>query len=245
MPRERVQALLFSTELARGRKPRSSYRQLVLTNGARLSVRTRELAGDDIRATTLTGASVRIPMRALAAINVYNGPAVYLSDLTPQTYEHTPYLGVRWPLANDHSVAGGDLRLGGGDLRQGHRHAQPQPRDYARFRRGHAVRGGRRVGRRYRPVAATCTIQVLADGKPLLDLPVGAGRIGDPPKPLRLPLPAGAKELTLFVDFGRGGDVQDHVDWADARIIVGGPAAPLNAGRNSRRRPLDGTAGPH
>ena len=29
----------------------------------------------------------------------------------------------------------------------------------------------------------------------------------------------GARELTLAVEFGRGGDVQDHVDWVDARLI--------------------------
>ena len=29
----------------------------------------------------------------------------------------------------------------------------------------------------------------------------------------------GAKELTLVVEFGPGGDIRDHVDWADARII--------------------------
>ena len=30
---------------------------------------------------------------------------------------------------------------------------------------------------------------------------------------------AGAKELTLVVEFGSGGDVCDHVDWADARLV--------------------------
>jgi hypothetical protein len=29
----------------------------------------------------------------------------------------------------------------------------------------------------------------------------------------------GVKELTLEVDFGRRGDVQGHVDWADARLL--------------------------
>ena len=66
-------------------------------------------------------------------------------------------------------------------------------------------------------------VQVLADGKPLVT-PAPELNAADPPRELRLPLPAGAKELTLLVEFGRGGDVQDHVDWADARIIVGGPA---------------------
>ena len=29
----------------------------------------------------------------------------------------------------------------------------------------------------------------------------------------------GGAELTLAVDFGQNGDVQDHVNWADARLI--------------------------
>jgi hypothetical protein len=26
-------------------------------------------------------------------------------------------------------------------------------------------------------------------------------------------------EITLVVEFGPGGDIRDHVDWADARVI--------------------------
>jgi hypothetical protein len=29
----------------------------------------------------------------------------------------------------------------------------------------------------------------------------------------------GGRELTLIVDFGEGGDVGDHVNWVDARLI--------------------------
>jgi len=64
-------------------------------------------------------------------------------------------------------------------------------------------------------------IQVSVDGKPMIDPPLELAA-ADPPRPLRLTLPSGARELKLTVDFGRGGDVQDHVDWADARIITGG-----------------------
>jgi hypothetical protein len=63
-------------------------------------------------------------------------------------------------------------------------------------------------------------IQVLADGKPLLDPPPELAGT-DAAKPLRLSLPPGVRELTLAVEFGRGGDVQDHADWGDARIITG------------------------
>ena len=90
-----------------------------MLNGARLSVRTSELVGDELRATALSGAVVRIPLQAVAAINVYHGRAIYLSDLKPKAYEHTPYLGVSWPVAVDHCVSGGDLRLGGGTYDKG------------------------------------------------------------------------------------------------------------------------------
>ena len=38
------------------------------------------------------------------------------------------------------------------------------------------------------------------------------------PLPVRVDV-TGAKELTLAVEFGQGGDVEDHVNWADARLI--------------------------
>jgi hypothetical protein len=210
--------LLLSTELARAAKPRSAYRQLVLVNGARLSVRSAESAADDLRATTVTGAAVRIPLAAIAAVNVYQGRAVYLSDLAPRKYEHTPYLGARWPVANDHSVAGLDLRLGGGTYDKGvglHSQSRVTYAVSAGARRFEAVVGlDEQTGR-----SGGVRVQVLADGKPLLD-PTPELNAGDMPRPLRLPLPTGAREVTLTVEFGRGGDVQDHVDWADARFVL-------------------------
>jgi hypothetical protein len=224
LPRERVRALMLSTDLARATKPRSSYRQIVLLNGARLSVRSAELVEDELRATTLTGTGVRIPLRAVAAINFYQGPAVYLSDLTPRTYQHTPYMGVHWPVANDRSVAGGDLRLGGGTYDKGiGLHSQSRltyalPAGASRFE---AVVGlDEQTGR-----SGGVRVQVLAGSKPLLDPPPELTGT-DPPRLLRLALPREARELTLVVEFGRGGDVQDHVDWADARVIVGRTAGP-------------------
>ena len=32
-------------------------------------------------------------------------------------------------------------------------------------------------------------------------------------------VPRAAKTLTLVVDFGKAGDVQAHVNWADARLL--------------------------
>ena len=70
------------------------------------------------------------------------------------------------------------------------------------------------------------SIDVLVDGKSLLDGHAGVYTGASPPRSLRLVLPPGSRDLTLEVDFGRGGDVQDQVDWADARVITESAAGP-------------------
>jgi hypothetical protein len=219
VPREHVQGVLFNTDLARAAKPRAAYRQLVLNNGARLSLRSAVLEGQEVTGMTLFGAAVRVPLRAVAALNTYQGKAVYLSDLAPRRYDHTPYLGAHWPFAADRSVAGLDLRLAGGTFDKGlglHSRSRLTYALPAGAKRFEALVGlDEQTGR-----SGGVRVQALADGRPLVD-PAPELAAGDLPRALRLRLPTGARELTLAVEFGRGGDVQDHVDWADARVIVG------------------------
>ena len=66
--------------------------------------------------------------------------------------------------------------------------------------------------------AGGARIRVLADGKPL---DIGADReltAAGGPLAVRVDV-AGAKELTLEVDFGKDGPVQGCVDWVDARFV--------------------------
>ena len=61
-------------------------------------------------------------------------------------------------------------------------------------------------------------IKVLVDGKPQ---ELGWDKeltSRDQPLPIRVGV-AGAKELTLVVEFGERGSVNDHVNWADARLV--------------------------
>jgi hypothetical protein len=60
-------------------------------------------------------------------------------------------------------------------------------------------------------------IRVLLDGKPV---DIGSGEIGSnsPSRDLNVSL-GEARELTLVVEFGAGGDVCDHVNWAEARVV--------------------------
>jgi hypothetical protein len=167
--------------------------------------------------TTAFGAPVRVPLARVAALDVYQGAAVYLSDLKPAKYEYFPYADDAWPWAADANAAGHDLRLGGAAYDKGlglHSHARLTYALPAGFRHFEALVGlDDRDGAR-----GSVRVRVLADGKPL-DL--GAARAltaKGGPLPVRAPV-AGAKELTLEVEFGDGGNVQDVVNWVDARLV--------------------------
>ena len=64
----------------------------------------------------------------------------------------------------------------------------------------------------------TIEFQVLVDGK---EQDLGQNKevtAKDAPLPLRIDVRK-AQELTLIVAFGSFGDVEAHVNWADARLI--------------------------
>jgi hypothetical protein len=215
--RDKIAALALSTELSRVLRPKGIYGKLVLANGGRLSLLSGEVDGSTLVGKTLFGATIRLPVKEIVALDLCGGCAVYLSDLKPQSYEHMPYLGVRWPYTRDASVAGNALCVGGSTYDKGigmHSQSRLTFDLGGSYRWFEAVLGlDERTGRE-----GSVAIQVLVDGR-RIDLP-GAAELTGVSKPLSVRVPvAGARELTLIVLFGRHGDVQDHVDWADARLI--------------------------
>jgi hypothetical protein len=213
-----VAAVAFNGDLLLRGTPKGRYGHLVLANGSRLTVVGTTLASgaNTLQAKTTLGDTLEIPVRHVAALDAHQGAAVYLSELTPRECRDTPYLGVSWPYSRDVSVAGRPLFLAGGTYDKGlGMHAASRITydlggKYKRFEAWVGLDG--RTGLRGRAV-----IRVLVDGKQR-DIG-GSERTGrDPPLPVRLDV-RGARELTLEVDFARFGDVQAHVDWADARLI--------------------------
>jgi hypothetical protein len=114
----------------------------------------------------------------------------------------------------DANVAEHDLRLGGSTYDKGvglHSHSRLSYRLAGAYRRFEALVGlDERDGRRGR-----VRIRVLADGEALLDR---ERTLREGPLPISISV-AGVRELTLEVDFGRDANVQDVVDWVDARLI--------------------------
>ena len=216
----RVAVAALSSDLATRLKPRGSHARLVLNDGTRLLLEDAACAdGATLTGRTAFNALVRVPLAQVASLEQRQGQAIYLSDLKPLRYEFTPYLGVSWPLVTDGSVAGRDLRVGGGvhdkglGMHSASRVTYSLPPGCRRFESlvGLDDRGGRR---------GSVRLRVLVDGKER-DLGLkGELTWGTGPVRLRLDV-AGARELTLVVDFGAGGDVGDHVNWAEARLVLG------------------------
>jgi hypothetical protein len=189
----------------------------VLTGGGRLSLTSASCDdGATLKGTTVFGAPLSVPLGDVASLDLRQGPSVYLSDLKYTRYEFLPYLDEHWGVALDGNVAGHDLLLGGSTYGKG-------VGMHSRGRLTYALGGGYK---RFEAVVGlddrdgrlgSARVRLLADGKPL---DVGIGELAARSGPVAVSVSVeGVKELTLEVDFGRNGNVQDVVNWADARLV--------------------------
>ncbi|HMF18726.1 MAG TPA: NPCBM/NEW2 domain-containing protein [Gemmataceae bacterium] len=212
-------AIAFNTELQARFRPLKTYSHVVLAKGGRLSFASLQLDADKNRleGKTLFGARLEFPLTHLVAVEPRLGPVVFLSDIKPKSYQHTPFLDVSWPLVTDAAVSGRPLRLAGSTFDKG-------LGTHSQCRVNYALDGGyrwfqalvgldERSGKRGR-----VRISVLVDGK---EQDLGCNKeltAKDAPLPVRIDVRK-ARELTLLVRFGSFGDVEGHVNWADARLI--------------------------
>jgi hypothetical protein len=218
--RAKVAVIALNTELVRAPQLPGVSGRLVLADGDRLTLRSARGDAKTWTGVTAFGEEIQVPVGRVVALDVLQNRAVYLSDLKPKRYEHTPYFDVAWPFVTDGSVAGRDLRLGGSTYDKGLGLHSESRLTYALnggYRRFESVVGlDEQTGRRGR-----VRIQVLVDGRPQA---LGWDKeltLADGPRAVRVDL-TGARELTLVVAFrdgGRGPDAQDHVNWGDARLI--------------------------
>jgi hypothetical protein len=219
---EKVAAVALSADGANKLTPKGAYARVVLGgDGTCLSLASATCDdGATLQGKTAFGAAFRAPLSRVAALDVMQGPAVYLSDLKPAKFEQSSYLGeggVKWPLAADSAVTGRDLRLGGSTYGKGlgmHARSVAVYAVEGKYRRFEAVVGlDDESGK-----DGSARVRVLGDGK-ALDLG-GDGELTAKRGPLAIGVKIeGVKELTLEVDFGRRGDVRGHVNWCDARVV--------------------------
>jgi len=226
VPFRNVAAVGLSTALARAPRTKEAYGHLVLHNGCRLALTSARADGQALTGKTLFGAQVRVPVREVRGLDLYQGRSIYLSDLKPRAYEFRSYLGgPPLPYVHDGSALDGlDGSVAGGDLRLGRATYDKGLGMRSQSRITYALAGGYRQFEALVGLddltgqAGSARVKVLVDGK-ARDLGwEGELSWSHGPRSVRLDV-NGGRELTLVVDFGRRGCVQNHVDWADARLV--------------------------
>jgi hypothetical protein len=218
---DKVAAVAFGTKLARPRKPSGSYWHLVLANGTRLTLIAATIEKGQLQGQTLYKDSVQIALADIAALDVYQGKALYLSDLKPVRYEYRSFLGERFEWLADRSLDGAELELqsaaGITTFDKGLSTHGECNLVYALDGKYQRLEGqvglDPRSGKR-----GSAIVRIQIDGR---DLRLNDGRpitLANGILPLRVDVSKG-KELKLIVEWGEGGHVGDCVNWGDARLI--------------------------
>jgi hypothetical protein len=217
---DKVSAVMFNPALADPPGGNAVSTLVGFRDGSR--VRAASLVADEKAATIklTSGASLTAPTEAIVALQPFGGRATYLSDVKPASYKHIPYLELTWPYHADRSVLGSQLRAGG------HLYAK-----------GLGMHSPARItfdlDQPYRAFQAELAIddETSAHGSAVFRVFTDDGsgswqprftsetiRGGQAPVSASVDL-AGAKRISLLVDFSDRGDEWDHADWLNARLV--------------------------
>lgn len=211
----RVVALVFNPALRQQAAGQASAAWIGLSDGARLLAARWQLEGESMAWTTPSAAKFKAEAKELVFFMPPTGRVVYLSDIRPEEYRFLPYLETKWPYKTDRNVTGGQLRCGGRLYLKGlgvHSAARLSYGLDAPWRRFQAEVGiDDSTGGR-----GSVGFRVFVDGKQKYASPPVRGNM--PPQAVTIDL-LGAKRLDLVVDYGEAGDVLDHADWLNARLV--------------------------
>ncbi|HEU4752691.1 MAG TPA: NPCBM/NEW2 domain-containing protein [Armatimonadota bacterium] len=186
-----------------------------LGGGERVTGRWVKLSPEILTVKTEWGENLDIPVASLSRLEVKNGKLVYLSDLKPSEVKQIPYLDGSFPFRVDRAVSGRPLSIAGKTFRRG-------LGTHSRSELTYALDGG------YGSFQATLGIddgvggqgsvvyRVYGDEKLLYESPVIRG--GSLPVDMKVDVRR-VLLLRLEVDYADGGDVADHADWGDARLL--------------------------
>ena len=216
----KIAALAFDPSLSRVKTPAGQHFRIVTKSGSRLTLASASFDGSTFTGATSTGAKFTMPQSDLIALDAIGGKVALLADRKPKSQKIEPYGSVSWPLAPNRSVRDAPLRLTTihGD---------------ETFDRGLGMHSKTTVtydlAGKYRTFRSTVgldshsgrkgavDVRILIDGKEQAIAGLN-GLTADAAVEIRLDI-AGAKEMALIVDYGPGGDVQDDVNWADAKLV--------------------------
>jgi NPCBM/NEW2 domain len=211
---DRLQGIVFAAQ-PRGAASADPYQVVHLISGDTISGNWTGVADNRVALKMPWGATWQVPIENVAEIDTRNGNLVELSDLTPITVEQTPFFGRVMAYQGDQSLDGGSLKVKGKVYAKGLAVHSRCLLTYAldgQFANFKTLLGFDDAAGNRGQVAC----RVVADGKELYanrDF-----RAEAEPQELDLSV-AGAKQLTLEVDFGDNEDIGDRVIWAEARLF--------------------------
>jgi hypothetical protein len=227
--RDGLTALAFDPALVAYPAPGPVFAEIKLADGSTLGVTTLDVARGRIRGNTLLGVPLDAPVDAVTSVLILSPRVTYLTDREPAAAQYTPYLD-RHPSSFGHNTTwdGHPLQLAGRPYNRG---LGMLPRTLVAYKiepgdaRFQALVGlDDRSGE-----LASVVFRVLVDRNELFSIPPMTPR--DPPLAIDVDI-AGGNLLILIAEFAQRGDVHDHADWAQARIIrspeprPGGTTAP-------------------
>lgn len=201
--------------------PTSPQPSFSLPGNVVLSGSWKEVEGATWKVETPWGAKLDLPSGEVQGVRFRGGKLTFLSDLKPSKVEEAPFFGRKLPWRADANLLGGPLKVGGKAFDRGlavHSRCVLTYDLNGRYDSFQALVGfDDDAGGKGR-----ADVRVLADGKEVFANP--DLRADKDAVTLELPV-AGAQQLTLIVDFGRGEDTGDRVIWADARLYRRDPGA--------------------
>jgi len=194
-----------------------------LSDGSLIDAETLSVGPDQLKLTTPLGLQWESPSKnSLRFVQSLTPEIVYLSDLQPVEYRHTPYFQTSWNLARDRNLRGSPLTVAG------HRYAKG-------LAMHSAARAVYRVPHGAEQFCAELAIDDSAKGRgsvvfrvyafgaeqqgqltSLYQSPIVRG--GEKPRTVRVDL-ADVSAVVLVVDYADFGDERDHADWLDARFV--------------------------
>ncbi len=213
--RSGVTAVGFDPALIAYDRPKTSYLEATLVDGARLGIVDFKLEKNQVSAVTRFGVPLRFPIADVVGLTSRTSTVDYLTERAVDAHDYVSYLGPVRPYRIDAAVDGRPFQLGGRRFERG---IGTQSRTLLAYklkpgdRRFQALVG---LDDRAGPLG-NVVFRVMVDGQARFTSPAMTAR--DAPRPIDLDL-AGAKLLILITEFGERGDVRDLADWIEPRII--------------------------
>lgn len=217
IPMESVKWIHFAVAVHPAAPPRRAFR-VRLADGSILTVDHVTANAEKITVDVPGGGRRDLALASVVGIEQLNGPVSWLSSRTPLRVVQTPYFGDQtWPARMDQTVGGKPLQFGSQIFARGigvHAYSRldyPLDGSYSAFRTQYAIAEDDR--RQF----ADVTVRIWVDDRVVHEQAnVKAGVLSPV---VAVPLPPGAKVLSLEVDYGQANDTQDRFNWIEPALV--------------------------